>query len=496
MKNKMVSNRLVTKLSITFLLIIVLAGASYIAITIFIYNRYFEETTQKLNADVAQHLIAEKFQRESPFLEDGSVNKPLFGDIMHDMMSVNQGIEVYLLDKTGLVLYSVVLDHDSPDARVAKVDMAPILKFLASERTGYILGDDPRNPEKKKIFSAAPFEVNGREGYIYIILAGQEFENTMDSLWSSYFLRLGVVASLLTIAFASILGIFAVWYITRNLREIIFVSNRFKEGDLKVRIQNAEKTDLAMVSTTFNEMADTIVENIEKLQSVETLRRELIANVSHDLRTPLSILQGYVETLRMKTDSLDVAERDRYLEIVQNSSTRLSQLISQLFEYSKLEANQVEPKKEPFQITELVSDIHANYQVIAEQKKIDLKLDIPGEVPLVFADIGLVERAIQNLLDNAMKFTDNEGNVNIQVRTLQEKVEISIKDSGPGIPQEEQSVIFERYKQSTATKQKSGSGLGLAIVKKILEIHDSTIKVISRPNEGTIFRFSLPAFNG
>ena len=114
-EERTLSNKLVRKLALSFLCIIVLVGTTYILITAYFADKYFEETTQRLNAQIANHIIQEKFQNASPFLEDGSVNKPLFGDLMHDMMAVNHGIEVYLLDEQGFVLYSVVLEHNAND---------------------------------------------------------------------------------------------------------------------------------------------------------------------------------------------------------------------------------------------------------------------------------------------------------------------------------------------------------------------------------------------
>jgi len=148
---------------VTFLLLILTIGVAYILITFYFTSKYFEETTQKLNAEVANHLIEEKFKDASPFLADGLVNKPLFGDIMHDMMAVNRGIEVYLLDKSGNVQYSVVLDHSDTDKPLTRLDTLPINAFINCSGKRYILGDDPRNPENKKIFSAAPFNIDGNE---------------------------------------------------------------------------------------------------------------------------------------------------------------------------------------------------------------------------------------------------------------------------------------------------------------------------------------------
>ncbi|MEM7483785.1 MAG: HAMP domain-containing sensor histidine kinase [Bacteroidota bacterium] len=495
MKNNILSVRFILKLTVSFLAILLLAGIGYTITSIYLSNKYFSETTQRLHANLAQDLIDEKFKDTHPFDSTGTVNKALFGDIMHDMMAVNRAIEVYLLDKDGNVLYSVVLDHDAPETKQKKVALAPIERFINEKGSNYVLGDDPKDVSKQTIFSAAQFNKDGHEGYVYIILAGEDFLATRSDLFNSYFMRLGLGGSLLTLVFATLLGILAIWYLTRSLRKIIYAAKRFQQGDLQYRIENAEKTDLANVASTYNSMADTILSDIEKIKSVEQLRQELIANISHDLRTPLSVIQGYIETLHMKDAELSAEERGDYLKIISRSSERLSKLISQLFEYSKLEANQIQPEKEPFLISELANDIHRNYSILAEQKNIDLQLTMDTNVPLVFADISLVERAIQNLMDNALKFTPEGGEVIVKIKTDDDHVEITIKDSGPGIQKDNQALIFERYRQTKAGKEKEGTGLGLAIVKKIIEIHDSSITVLSKPNEGTSFSFSLPVYS-
>ena len=495
MSTTILSNKLVKKLVLSFLAILVLAGLGYTIATIYLSNNYFYETTQRLHANLAQDLIDEKFVDQSPIDSTGAINKALFGDIMHDMMAVNRAIEVYLLDLNGSVQYSVVLDHDAPETNQKKVNTSPIERFIAANGKGYFLGDDPKNVENQQVFSVAKFKKGDSEGYIYIILAGQEYLNTRELLFGSYALKLGVGTLLVTLLFAAILGILSVWYLTKNLRELVFAAKRFEQGDLSYRIEHAEKSDLAGVTTTFNQMADTILTDMEKIKSLEKLRQELIANISHDLRTPLAIIQGYIETLQMKDGELNVKQRSDYLKTINSSGEKLSKLIGQLFEYSKLEANQIEPQKEPFLISELANDVHRNYQVLAKQKNISLKLDMQQGTPLVFADISLVERAVQNLMDNALKFTPENGEVIVSIRPKEHNVEITIKDSGPGIQLENQALIFERYRQTKTGQQKEGAGLGLAIVKKILELHNSSIKVRSKPNEGTAFIFSLPIHN-
>ncbi len=470
-------------------------GITYVLISLYFSNKFYEETAQKLNANVANHLIEEKFQNASPFLEDGSVNKPLFGDIMHDMMAVNRGIEVYLLDMNGDVLYSVVLDHSNPNEPVKKVDLAPINEFISNKGGLYILGNDPRNPGEEKIFSAAHFQKDGQEGFIYIVLAGEAYQAVNSSLISSYFMKLGVGASILTMIFAILIGWLSVWFLTKNLRSIIYHVNRFREGDTNSRIANPEKSDLSTLAITYNQMADTISQNIEEIKSVDVLRRELIANVSHDLRTPLAIMQGYIETLQIKKESLNEEEEMEYIRIIEKNIKQLTKLVSQLFEYSKLEAKQIKPQKEPFAITDLIYDVQSKYKVIAKEKNIQLDANVIGNTPLVFADIGLVERVIQNLMDNAIKFTPENGQIDMIVDHDNENVTIKIKDSGPGISEDEQKFIFERFRQTETKEKKTGIGLGLAIVKKIIELHGTNIKISSEPNKGSIFEFYLPAYS-
>ena len=295
---------------------------------------------------------------------------------------------------------------------------------------------------------------------------------------------------------ASIIVLLALWYLTRNLRTVTETVSRFSEGDYTARIPLQSSGDFRQLTDTFNDMADQIQANIEELKSVENPRRELIANVSHDLRTPLAIMQGFVETLLMKNEELPPEERAQHLKTVLNSSEKLSGLIGQLFEYSKLEAAQIEPHKEAFQLGELAQDVVHKFGMLADEKKIKLKLEVPENLPLIFADLGLVERVLNNLMDNALKFTPEGGQVSLHMTASKDSVEVRVADTGPGIPEAEQPFIFDRYKKAYRTSgggANQGAGLGLAIVKKILELHNQGIRVQSQLKEGTAFVFQLPA---
>ena len=485
------TNSLYWKISATLFFLLVVIGIVYGMIMSYTAENYLQEVNQRLYGALADSTV----NVVKPMVQ-GKVDTVAIKDIMHSTMVINPSAEVYLLDTTGAIITFMA---PYKKIKLKSVDLAPIKQFINSEERPFIKGDDPRHPGTLKVFSAAPITEEGATvGYLYIILASEEQAAVTSALFGSYFLDLGTRMFIISLVGALAIGLLALWFLTRNLRNIMRTVVRFKEGDYQARIESNGQGELTHLSNTFNDMADTIVANIDELKSVENLRRELIANVSHDLRTPLAIMQGYVETLQIKEDKLSKEERQNYLNIILNSSEKLSRLIRQLFEYSKLEAKQIVPQKEPFFMSDLAHDVLQNYQILADDKNIKLELDSPQELPLVFADVGLVERVLQNLLDNALKFTPQDGVVRMVLTQGPENIEVKIADTGPGIPESEQPYIFERYhKVGTNAKkgQSSGAGLGLAIVKKILELHDTTIRVQSKLNEGTAFMFWLPAYS-
>ncbi|TAE55106.1 MAG: sensor histidine kinase [Bacteroidetes bacterium] len=488
MKNpSLILNTLYWRISLVLLLLLTALGGGYIGITSFTARRFLQESNQKLYGDIAAHTV-----KEVKPLVNGQVDTLAIQQIMHSMMVINPSVEVYLLDTTGHI-FTYVAPYKK--VKLEQVATAPIKQFIADPQS-FIQGDDPRHPGKMNVFSAAPIYENERLiGYVYIILASELEAEVTGSLLGSYFLTMGSWWFFLTLLGALGLGLIALWYLTRNLRSVIATVQRFRDGDYAVRAPVHAEGDLGTLSSAFNEMADQIVADFEKIQSVENLRKELIINISHDLRTPLSITRGYVETLLMKKDQLSPQQQQQYLEIIMDSSDKLSHLISQLFEYSKLEALQIEPRKEAFFISELAQDIVGKYQILAQEKHIHLHLKAAQGLPLVFADIGLVERVFQNLLDNALKFTPSGGSITLEFTPYPSHVGITVTDTGSGVPEQEKELIFERFRQaSTQPSSFSGAGLGLAIVKKILELHQSTISVENARPRGAIFSFSLPAY--
>ena len=209
---------------------------------------------------------------------------------------------------------------------------------------------------------------------------------------------------LIALIMALVIGFIAIGFIIRNLRKIVYVIRDFQKGNLQARINFDGRGELKEFAASFNEMADTIVGNIDKIKTMDKQRRDLVANVSHDLRTPISIIRGYVETVLIKEDQLSPEERKKYLETILRGTDRLLNLVEELFELSKLEAKENLPDKESFSLAELLQDIHQKNLIIAESKNIKCNLNFEENIPFITADIGMMEKVFQNLLDNALKF--------------------------------------------------------------------------------------------
>jgi len=223
-------------------------------------------------------------------------------------------------------------------------------------------------------------------------------------------------------------------------------------------------------------------------------RKELIANVSHDLRTPLASIKGYLETIILKQDKLSLEQTHKYLERSLLNAGKLQHLIDELFELSKLESKERKLNIEPLNIGDLINDIVASSKIIAAKKGISLMAIIPDEMSPVKADIALIDRVINNLLSNAIKFCSEGDEIEVKLHRCEfKKVHVYINDSGAGIAKDDLPHIFNRY-YKTEPQNKSGSGLGLAIVRHILELHGSHYEVKSEESKGTSFYFTLDCY--
>ncbi len=478
-------SRLYWQISAIFLFILLIFTGITLYIAVNSARNYSVEVNQKLNWNLATNTI----NQIKPNFENGIINREAIEDIVHSLMVINPSVEVYLLDTEGKILSYVAPEKV---VKLESVSLVPIKKFLNQKQHNIIYGDDPRNPTEKKTFSAAELKEDGNIiGYIYIVLASQEYVSAAQMVLGSYILGLSIRSVITILLVSAIVGLLAIWLITNKLNSIVTGIQQFQAGNLNSRITVRNNNELDTIGLAFNDMAGTIANNIQELKETDEFRKELINNVSHDLRTPVASIQGYAETLILKKDSLEPADQLKYLQIIYTSCDKLKKLVTELFELSKLQTNQVKLNKEPFSITELVSDIANKFRIISQKKGVSINTFMPKDLPMVEADILLIDRVLQNLIENAIKFCRDGDYINIDIHPdIPGKVKITIADTGEGIKNDELPYIFERYYKGK--KYSESTGLGLAIVKKIIDLHQTSIYVSSQPGKGTTFSFTLP----
>lgn len=480
---------LYAKLSLALVILLISIGLLYTLVSLSSVRYYLQETEQKLNLDLAKNLVADR-----NLVESGKLNEKALSSTFMEYMVINPSIEIYLLDLSGKILsYSA----DPGKVKRRSVTLEPIKAFLNGGKLP-LLGDDPRSHERKKIFSVTPVPSSeSPEGYLYVVLHGEDYDNTEQFIKESILWKQSGWALGGSLLLGLLAGLLLFRILTQRLNRLSNEMDSFRQSDFThfAASSTPQKSndEIDKLSNTFKQMAQRITQQLAELKQQDSLRRELVANVSHDLRTPMAILHGYLETLELKDDQLSEQERTQYLKQALQSSERLSQLITELFELAKLEAQESIPEREEFNLAELAHDVVQKFQLKAQEKGIDLKLEVATETLFASADIGLIARVLENLLGNALKFTPKGGHVTVKLIDADNKTMIAIQDNGPGITANELKKVFDRFYQGKDNGNRATpGGLGLAIAKRIIDLHGGSIEVESTPGQGTTFAFSLP----
>jgi signal transduction histidine kinase len=477
----------------------ILLGLLYTGWIIRTSQLYLEEVNQKLNLNLARHLAAERILRD-----DGAINKAAAEETFRTLMAINRSIEIYLLDPEGRILAFSAAPGAVTRDRIA---LDPVLALLAGEPLP-IYGDDPRSENGTKVFSVTALKRSrgGRpvaadaplDGYLYVILVGEEYTSALRLVGQSRTLRASAWGVGLLIAVGLLASLLIVRPLTRRLTFLAREMEGFRESGFSRAPAPAEGPgtpgdEIDQLGQTFREMSGRIVEQISKLREVDRLRRDMVANVSHDLRTPMASVHGYLETLLLKEPTLTEADKKRYLEVALKHSKALSTMITELFELAKLDARDVELKPEPFSLCELGQDVLQRFELLAASRGVVLDGVLSQNVPMVVADIRLIERVLMNLIENGVRHAPEGGRVTLRCGRGGEGVFVEVTDTGTGIRAVELPYIFERFYRAAETRTTSseGAGLGLAIAKRILDLHGAALSVRSEPNMGASFLFTL-----
>jgi signal transduction histidine kinase len=482
---------LTQRLSLVFAVLLLVCSGTSVWLQVRSSKMHELEVVQGLSRDLAQHIAHDTQLMDANGLKPDAVRQ-LFGQLM----LVNPSVEVYLLDVNGKVIGDA-----APKDRMLRqqIDLGPVQRLLAGDPLP-ILGDDPRSAEGRKVFSAAPLMVAGQPaGFLYVVLLGEAHDQFAErgatsealktALWS-----IGLVALLCLVA-----GLAAFGLITRPLRRLTDSVGRFDINAAPVALpapnaatvsDQANQDEISVLDATFRQMQARLSEQWRTLTRQSQDRRELVANISHDLRTPLASLHGYLEVLSVKDASLSPEERRRYLGVALDQSRKVGGLAQSLLELVRLEHGFVVPVIERFSLTDLVQDIFQKFELSAEAKAITLTPDFATRVPGVHADLGLIERVLTNLLDNALRHTPRGGEVKITLAPQGQFVDVTVSDTGPGIAPELRDGLFLRPFNIGGARR--DGGLGLRIVHQILQLHGHRVDLLDVAGQGATFRFALP----
>jgi len=479
------------------LVIVVLLGGAFYLIDRYSVRMYYEELSQRLNASLAMYVVNAK-----QLISDGKANREALTELANRAMIINPTAEIYLLDRDGRILADA---FPPEDVQVDRIDMDPIRALLSESRPLPIKGVDPRDPSTRKVFSVFPVpdpDDPGRNaGYLYVVLGGEHYKVVAEQVAGSDMQRMVAAAILLLVLAAFVAGVLLFSFLTRRLRRLTAEVTEFTEDDFEsdqpVAASGSPKDEIDQLRNACHIMAATIRRQVASLQENDRLRRELVTNISHDLRTPLATMQGYIETLIIKDETLDSRTRRLYLDVARKHASHLGRLIQDLFELAMLDASRVTPEFEEFSLTELIQDVVQEFELQARDRKVSLQVDQPHEPVTVFADISLIQRVLENLVGNALKHTPEDGRISISAQRSTTGVGVCVADTGPGIADHDLPHIFDRFYKAGPenSNDNASTGLGLAIAKRILELHGSKIIVLSERKHGTVFRFDLPRYS-
>ena len=310
---------------------------------------------------------------------------------------------------------------------------------------------------------------------------------------SQHDLLLAIVLLVFAGGIAMILGYFLSSTVTERINLLNSAAQKLAKGDLQARVPVSGRDEVSALATTFNQMAEQLQTADRKQRELESLRRDLIAWVGHDLQTPLASMRAILEAL--SDGVVDEPEMvKRYLITAQRDVMSLSALIDDLFQMSQLDAGGFPLHRAPASLSDLVSDTLESFSQLAKQQEITLEGQVESDVDPVLMDTQAIGRVFNNLISNALRYTPSRGRVSVWVRRTSAGVEVTVSDTGEGIRVHDLPHIFERFYRGDASRSRSrgGAGLGLAIARSIVRAHGGDIRVQSELGKGTQFTFHLP----
>ncbi|MDV6318267.1 HAMP domain-containing sensor histidine kinase [Chromohalobacter sp. HP20-39] len=475
---------LFARIVVVYLISLIALSATTALVAVDQFDQLGREWQQRTQIDMAHRLT-----RVLQGALDGGVDSPQAKEAVARVMTINPALSLYVLDSEGVVVGAY---SDDQCGLGQTIDRGAINELLSTMPMLPVYASMPCRGDEG-VFSVAAITYGQEKlpGYLFVRLEANT-DVSMANIWqtSSIFrtlLIVGCVALSLTLAVG--LALFAL--LTRRFSRLTRTVQRFSEGDYRQRSSESTDDEIGRLGIAFNNMAATIEAQLEALQETDRQRRELVANLSHEFRTPLTALQGYAKQLSRTSLNDDAREG---LDAIHSNVGRLTRLAEQLSQMSRSNLADRPLCLETFSFAELANDILGKFRPRAVENGIDLGVENHVGMAAVLADVELIDHALTNLVDNAISATNRGGTVTIRMLEFDAStLKVGVRDTGIGIPAEEIPLVSQRFYRTAGGRDRgAGTGLGLAIVFEVLKRHDSRLILESRQGKGTCAWFTLP----
>lgn len=431
---------------------------------------------QKAQSTEATRLYKEALAITANYAQDYYRNRVTQEELETQMRVLSAYTEgdIWIVDRKGIVL--IGNDENEEPYEI------PGFRISDFGTKYYRVGDFYGTFEEEMLTVFAPVTVDYQvRGYVMIHKGISRIYQNAD-----HFLNMSYMALVTLLLFGIVFLVMYLLHTYRRIWRMNRIARKYMEGDFASVMEVSSEDELGFLSASFNYMAN-------ELNTLEEDQRKFVSNISHDFRSPLTSIKGYAEA--MLDGMIPVEMQDKYLNIMITETERLTKLTSGLIELNQYGGHgKTILDQTDFDINEVIGQTAATFEGACNAKHVVLELVLTGEELYVHADKSKIQQIIYNLTDNAIKFSHNDSSISIETHIKNEKVFVSVKDSGIGIPKEAIGKIWERFYKTDLSrgKDKKGTGIGLAIVKEIIQAHGENINVISTEGVGTEFIFTLP----
>ncbi|MGM0878430.1 MAG: ATP-binding protein [Bacillota bacterium] len=399
---------------------------------------------------------------------------------MFELLATLTGQEIVIVDDQGIVVANSGVPS-LPKGEKINSDEFDLLANNSDTQNEYY---DKTNNRRYLSIGKPIYSDNEFIGGIFVLASIEDMYQSVDIIEKSVFLA-GIGAIFLALGFTFILS----RKLSNPLLEMEEATRKIAKGDLNTRVSKRTKDEIGSLATAINDLA-------VELHQYRSNRREFFANISHELQTPITYLEGYANALENNLYQSE-EEKKQYLQIIQQEASRMSKLVNDLFELSIMEEGKVVLLFEEVDLVEVVENALLKTKMKAKEKGLQLDFSRLLDIPSVYADGLRMEQIIINLIENAIRYTEN-GLITINLSSDSNIVMLAVKDTGIGIPEEDVPFLFDRFYrvEKSRSREFGGTGLGLAIVKQLVELQGGTITVKSKVGKGTCFKLTFPMNKG